>query len=177
MRHALALNEDRKAMTPEYLFPQFYKNQLLRRSFVQAWFLGAHIDMGGSAAKDGLALYPLQWILLESRSKGLVLEFDGSFQNRVSVDNPLNVVFPRHESHGKGADLWACKLKNFLLVQMQDLRKVHELHKYNQRYDIRLNRHHSLYWKREQRQPFTNDGELKGYCGYGSFLKLTAQIS
>lgn len=65
-RHALALNENGEAMSPEHDFPQFVKNhQLLKQTFVQAWFVGAHIDMGGSSAKDGLSLYPLQWMLIE----------------------------------------------------------------------------------------------------------------
>jgi uncharacterized protein (DUF2235 family) len=165
LRHALALNEDRKAMTPEYLFPEFHANRLLRRSFIQAWFLGAHIDLGGSAVKDGLSLYPLQWMLLESRAKGLVLAFDGSFQKRVYIDNPLSITFPKPPDEGHPT----MKLKNGLTVEMPDIRKVHDNEKYNNRYCIRLNRHHSLYWKRQERQPFTRYGLLEGYCGYGSF--------
>ncbi|KAL9032121.1 MAG: hypothetical protein Q9180_006687 [Flavoplaca navasiana] len=77
-RHALALNEDRKLMKPNYEYPDFGKTKigLLKRSFIQSWFVGAHIDMGGSSPKDGLALYPLQWMLVESQSQGLVLEFE-----------------------------------------------------------------------------------------------------
>ncbi|KAI9783460.1 MAG: hypothetical protein M1816_001384 [Peltula sp. TS41687] len=94
LRHALALNEQRTAMSPEHLFPPFERTAPRNRSIFQAWFVGAHGDMGGSEAKDGLSLYPLQWMLLESRSKGLVLEFDASFSKRIKIDNPLDVVFP-----------------------------------------------------------------------------------
>ncbi|KAI4252200.1 MAG: hypothetical protein L6R42_008072, partial [Xanthoria sp. 1 TBL-2021] len=61
-RHALALNEDRQLMKPNYEFPDFSgtKIGLLKRSFVQAWFVGAHIDMGGSSQNGGPALYLLQ---------------------------------------------------------------------------------------------------------------------
>lgn len=170
LRHTLALNEDRKAFTPEYLFPDFNRNQLRMRSFVQAWFLGAHIDMGGSAAKDGLSLYPLQWMLLESKSIGLVLEFDGSFRSRANIDNPLNVTFPKDESHGKGTDMWSCKVSNGLVVEMQDLRKVHDLPRYDGRYGIRLNKQNAVYWTKQSREPFNSDGEVQGCCRYGVYF-------
>ncbi|KAH9216224.1 hypothetical protein DL95DRAFT_460511 [Leptodontidium sp. 2 PMI_412] len=166
LRHALALNENRKDFMPECMYPEFGKDRLLKRSFLQMWFLGAHIDIGGSAANDGLSLYPLQWMLLESEAKGLVLEFDGSFASRAHIDNPLHVVFPDHELQGKGVDLWKCHAGNGVVVQMQDLRKVHNLVEYKQRYKIRLNKHRGVYWKRLSREPFNSNGELKGYCKY-----------
>lgn len=100
LRHALALNENRRAFTPEYYFPDYKRLPLARRSIVQAWFVGAYIDIGGSAAKDGLSLYPLQWVLIESCKKGLELESDGSFGNRAKIDDPLKLVFPSYESEG-----------------------------------------------------------------------------
>ena len=94
LRHALALDEDREAMTPEYTYPDVSR---IRgdRSIIQAWFAGAHIDMGGSAKKDGLSLYPLQWMLLESKMKGLDLEFSHDFDNRSRIDDPLRIRIPR----------------------------------------------------------------------------------
>ena len=100
LRHALVLNENREAMAPEYVFPDFGKthNQQTDRSMIQAWFAGAHIDMGGSAQQDGLSLYPLQWILLESQDKGLVLQFSKVRGDLpwAKIDDPLKVVFPTH---------------------------------------------------------------------------------
>lgn len=176
LRHALALNENRKDFSPEYLYPEFSLAKLRERSFVQAWFLGAHIDVGGSAANDGLSLYSLQWMFLESRSKGLSLDFDRSFSGRVHIDNPLNVVFPEHVLQGKGEDLWCCKAENGVVVEMQDLRKVHELAKYKQRYKVRLNKHHAAYWTRRSRDPFNTDGELEGYCEYGMIFPLVHNL-
>jgi len=121
--------------------------------------------MGGSAAKDGLSLYPLQWMLIESQSLGLILKFEGSFGNRAKIDNPLHVCFPRED--GKGADMWSCKVKNGLRVKMQDLRQIHELPKYNGRYGIHLNNQKSIYWTKQAREPFNSDGELSGYCSFG----------
>lgn len=81
------------------MFPEFRgtKAHLSDRSFVQAWFMGAQIDIGGSAKKYGLSLYPLQWMLTESRGKGLVLEFSAApiIRNKgAKIDNPLHVAFP-----------------------------------------------------------------------------------
>lgn len=126
--------------------------------------------MGGSSPKDGLALYPLQWMLLESKAKGLVLEFDGTFQNRGKIDNPLDVVFPKSRSDGNSQDLWCCKMKNGLTVEMQDLRRVHDPGNAGGRYMVHLNRRNRFYMKKEQRKPFDAEGNLNGYCGYGSYI-------
>lgn len=168
LRHALALNEDRRAFQPEYYFPDYKRLPLARRSIVQAWFVGAHIDVGGSAAKDGLALYPLQWMLIESRKKGLELEFDGSFGNRAKIDDPLKLVFPSYESEGKGANMSTFTVKNDLKIDMQDLRRVHGLPRYETRYAIHLNLSKRPWMRKEPRAAFNEDGTLKGYCEYGS---------
>lgn len=156
-------------MTPEYVFPHL-DDQIIRswnRSIIQAWFIGAHIDMGGSAKRDGLSLYPLQWMLLESQAKGLVLEFSVMFDHRVQIDNPLRVVFPESKSDGKGSETWTCTTENGVDVWMQDLRQVHELPKYKSRYAIQLNNHKSVFWPRKAREPFNTDGYLRGFCSFG----------
>ena len=167
LRHALALNEDRRAFKPEYCFPDYKRLSLVRRSIVQAWFVGAHIDVGGSAAKDGLALYPLQWMLIESHKKGLELEFDGSFGDRAKIDDPLKLVLPSSESEGKGADMSTFTIRNGVKVDMKDLRRVHKLLRYGSRYHIHLNLSKRLWMREEPRTAFEGDGRLKGYCEYG----------
>ena len=157
-------------MDPEYVFPSdgAPETELSKRSMIQAWFVGAHLDMGGSARKDGLALYPLQWILDESKSKGLVLEFSRVDHNWARIDDPLQVVFPRSESDGKGLDTWTFETENGVLVRMQDLHEVHESEAYKGRYSIRVNKRKEFYWLRQAREPFNNDtGEIKGYCPLG----------
>lgn len=158
-------------MTPEYVFPDYgnTRSRLSNRSIVQAWFCGAHIDMGGSAKKDGLSLYPLQWMLLESQSKGLILDFSTTF---TQIDDPLKVVFPKHEADGKGQDPWSCTTDNGIQVRMHDLRRVHELQKYGSRYAIDLNRQKAHLWPRKTRQPFNTDGSLRGYCSFGKTTVL-----
>lgn len=167
LRHALAINEDCRAFEPEYYFPDYNRLPLARRSIVQAWFVGAHIDIGGSAARDGLALYPLQWMLIESRKKGLALEFDGSFGDRAKIDDPLKLVFPSYESDGKGANMSTFTVENGLKIDLQDLRRVHELPKYGTRYKIHLNRSKRPWMPKELRAAFNVDGTLEGYCKYG----------
>lgn len=176
LRHALALNEDRRAFEPEYYFPDYNRLPLARRSIVQAWFVGAHIDIGGSAAKDGLALYPLQWMLIESRKKGLGLEFDGSFGGRAEIDDPLKLVFPSYESEGKGASTSMFTVKNDLKIDMQDIRRVHGLPRYGTRYAIHLNQSKRPWMRKEPRAAFNKDGTLNGYCEYGSVPRLFASV-
>ncbi|KAL8881229.1 MAG: hypothetical protein Q9192_007845 [Flavoplaca navasiana] len=166
-RHALALNEDRKLMKPNYEYPDFSQNiGLVKRSFVQSWFVGAHIDMGGSSQNDGLALYPLQWMLVESQSQGLLLEFEHLRHPWSGIDNPLRVVFPASEDDGKGRDIELFTTGNEICVQMQDLRKVHKLPAYRGRYTIKINSRNEIYWHREARKIFNVDEELRGYCGW-----------
>ena len=162
-------------MEPEYVFPDYNetKTRLSKRSIIQAWFIGAHIDIGGSEQKDGLALYPLQWILFESKSKGLVLEFSRFDHRRAQIDNPLHIVFPHSATETKDADTWTCTSKNGVEVCMQDLRKVHEPEVYKGRYCIKINRRKEFYWRRQARDPFTSTGDLMGYCTFG-VCRLTA---
>ena len=163
-RQALALNEDRRHMEPEYEFPNFDEawTTLSHRSFVQAWFVGAHIDMGGSEKKDGLALYPLQWILGESKSKGLVLEFQPV--PGAPIDNPLRVVLLQNESDGKDRNVWKCTTENGVNITMQDLREVNKPEAYGSRYDTKINSRKGALWPRKAREVFVNGGVLQGYC-------------
>jgi hypothetical protein len=168
-------------MEPEYVFPSYSASttELSKRSIIQAWFVGAHLDMGGSAKKDGLALYPLQWILDESKSKGLVLEFSQLDHHWARIDDPLQVVFPRSGSDGKNLDMWTFETENGVMVRMHDLHKVHECEAYNGRYGIKVNKRKELYWPRQAREPFDNDtGEVKGYCPFGmSYFKVFTKFS
>ncbi|KAK1638557.1 hypothetical protein BDP81DRAFT_316147, partial [Colletotrichum phormii] len=97
VRHALALNEERRA------FPllrietnnEYSAEGGAQGSHLKAWFVGAHADIGGGAVHDGLSLYPLQWMLIESRDQGLVLEHDPPDHLKGLIDNPLDLVFPK----------------------------------------------------------------------------------
>lgn len=148
---------------------QLTRSVLSQRAFLtSSRFLGAHLDIGGSAAKDGLSLYPLQWMLLESKAKGLELHFDGTFGGRAPIDDPTTVVFPQDDTDGKGKDMWSCAADNGVGVDIQDLRKVHELPKYGKRYSIHLNHDNAIFWIRNSREVFALSGELRGYCSFGT---------
>ena len=171
-RQALALNEDRRHMKPENESPNFDEawTTLSQRSFLQAWFVGAHIDMGGSEKKDGLALYPLQWILGESQSKGLVLEFHPVPE--APIDNPLRVVLLQSESDGKDRNTWRCTTKNGVNITMQDLREVNKPEAYGSRYDIKINSRKGAFWPRKAREIFGVGGKLHGYCEWSMTFSM-----
>ena len=127
LRHALAINENRSYMSPEVLDPELEPTIMDGRTFVQAWFLGAHADMGGATRHDGLSLYPLQWMLLESKDFGLVLEHDPPKALRGLIENPLTLVFPVHPNSVPAAQSQSMTIsyKNGIRVNMHDLRAVH----------------------------------------------------
>ena len=166
LRHALALHEDRRALAPEYIFPEeFYRTSLQEsgRSLVQAYFIGNHLDMGGTAKKAGLSLYPLQWMLLEARSCGLAIEFDGGARDLADTRNPLAVVFPKLTGKKKSGD-WSCTTANGIAVPMQDIRDVHE--QGHGDYIVKMNTGVGSIRAKKARMPFTVDGQLRGYCDW-----------
>ncbi|KAL8758512.1 MAG: hypothetical protein Q9199_001424 [Rusavskia elegans] len=122
--------------------------------------------MGGSSQKDGLALYPMQWMLAESQSQGLALEFEQLKSPCSGIDNPLRVVFPVRKKEGKGREMETFTTKNGINVQLHDLRKVHALPQYQGRYSIKINSLTQFYWAREARKIFNADEELRGYSGW-----------
>ena len=71
-RHALALNEEREEFKPETATPDINPASS-KHNILQAWFVGTHEDLGGANSKDGLSLYPLQWVLSEAEALGLTL--------------------------------------------------------------------------------------------------------
>lgn len=121
LRHAIALNENRDAMTPEYMYP--YSNDrtghLGQRTFVQAWFVGFHIDMGGSAANHGLLLYPLPWMLLECKKLWLCLGYE-TFSGRSTIINPLAIT----GIDNKDQVSFTFVTENGISVEMHDIREM-----------------------------------------------------
>jgi uncharacterized protein (DUF2235 family) len=191
-RHALALNEERDEFKPETMMPD-NDTCLLEHSSLQAWFVGTHQDLGGANSKDGLSLYPLQWILSEANASGLVLEFcpikleswgkDGS---KEFDDNPLKLIMPpqskRQETPSQQSET-SLTLENHIRVRIWDLCDVHETRQDD--FKVKLN---STYWGPAYRLLFTIeprrmfDGDaLIGYypnCMYvPALVNLTANSS
>lgn len=84
--------------------------------------------MGGGARCDGLPLYPLQWLLIESQHQGLVLQHN---PQRNLIEDPLALVFPSWKPSSPTNQvtntriLWEYQYANGIKVQMQDLRSSH----------------------------------------------------
>ncbi|KAI1433516.1 hypothetical protein GGR50DRAFT_688257 [Xylaria sp. CBS 124048] len=130
VRHAIALNETRSAFQPCLFGPlPALSPDLARRSIIEAWFIGSHADLGGGARDDGLSLYPLQWMLLEGRAHGLVLE--PSWDDQHLTEEPLGLVFPlvpdeKHPSKPhKPLDPWIFRYSNGIEIEMVDIRSSH----------------------------------------------------
>lgn len=161
LRHALALNEDRARFEPECLYPSLTEERpLQKRSILQSWFVGAHSDMGGSSEKDGLSLYPLQWMLIESRDAGLCLKFIGSIGGRANIENPLCLT----GLESAAQKLWSCETSNGVTLKMVDIRQIHSDHRH---YEIRINKSKASFWRRRKRSPFDEHGDLNGFSPFG----------
>jgi hypothetical protein len=70
-RHALALNEQRPLFNPDLWNSGADSPD---SSYLEAWFFGFHHDIGGGDDVQGLALWPLQWILHAASDCGLALD-------------------------------------------------------------------------------------------------------
>lgn len=122
-RQALAFNENRPHTNPDVASNPTTKD-LEGRSFVQAWFIGGHQDIIGGTVQDGLSLYPLQWLLIESMLLGLVVaRASGS-------ENPISLVFPQFtgavpDLHVADKVKWELEYTNKIQISMFDLQSQH----------------------------------------------------
>lgn len=171
LRHALALNETRSQLSLEaFDIPSIEEMQ--GRSFVQAWFMGSNQDLGGGAREDGLSLYPLQWILMESLRAGLILQSADDSQRRAyESENPLALAFPQYagtEPKLDGAEKieWQIFHSNGIQISMYDLQTLHgSAASEDQSHNIQINTSNSLY--NSQRKVFGSKG-LIGWCETGT---------
>ena len=154
-RHALAFNEVR---LPPELFGPPKPIEMGGRSFIEAWFAGAQQDLGGGSQHDGLSLYPLQWMILESMRAGLVFERD-------SKTKLLGLVFPQFAGGlpilgGEEKIEWQVGYKNGLQVSMFDLQSMHGEKSSSEDHTLRINAGSAIY--NRQRQTFSS-GRLVGW--------------
>ncbi|KAI1742854.1 hypothetical protein F4680DRAFT_445887 [Xylaria scruposa] len=166
-RHALAFND---TQTTPYVWKTPVDEEIQDRSFIQAWFMGFHVDVCGGLEHDGLSLFPLQWMLLESIKAGLVLTSDRSSNTITSL------VFPQFA--GGIPDLkaeekahWRIKYVNGIEVTLFDLQSV--------QVDAESGPDHSIQIKvgnnsqRNQRKIFSSDKSLIGWSlnsPYGNII-------
>jgi hypothetical protein len=93
VRHAMAIFERRAQFKLErFVDGTSTGSRGSNRTCQEAWFIGTHGNLGGACKEDGLALWPLQWILAEAQKFGLELRFTTSSGSRIK--NPSHLVFP-----------------------------------------------------------------------------------
>ncbi|OAG41002.1 hypothetical protein AYO21_04844 [Fonsecaea monophora] len=171
LRHALALNETRSQLSPEIFDPPSAPD-MTGRSFVQAWFMGSHQDLGGGAREDGLSLYPLQWLLIESMRAGLVLQPKQEDSVPAGKENPLSLAFPQYAGEvpkldGSEKIEWQIYHSNGIQVSLYDLQSLHgSAADDNQTHNLQINCSSSLY--NSSRKAFNSKGFI-GWCDGGSY--------
>lgn len=111
-RHALAIDEQRQAFSPELWREQEDDGDRLQ----QVWFAGVHSNVGGGYPKQGMALVALDWMMAEAQRKGLRF-----------VQRDLDYVEDRRDVHGKLYDSRA-GFGVYYRWQPRDLRKLSARH-------------------------------------------------
>ncbi|KAF2967283.1 hypothetical protein GQX73_g6346 [Xylaria multiplex] len=157
-RHALAFND---TQTTPCVWDTPEGEEIRDRSFIQAWFMGTHQDICGGSEHDGLSLFPLQWMLLESIRAGLVLKSD---RNSATI---MSLVFPQFAGGIPDLDAeekahWRIKYANGIEVTLFDLQSVHVDSKSGPDHSIRVKPGSSS--QKSQRKVFSSDKSLIGWA-------------
>ncbi|KAI1266036.1 hypothetical protein F5Y18DRAFT_35462 [Xylariaceae sp. FL1019] len=165
-RHALAFND---VQTTPYTWDTPPDDEMMNRSFIQAWFMGTHRDICGGSEHDGLSLYPFQWMLLESMKAGLVLRTDSGRTGILSLAFPqfagnLPTFADDEKAH------WRLKYINGIELSMFDLQSVDVKSKKASDHSVRFKTGGSA---RGMRKIFTSNSGLVGWTedhAYGSII-------
>lgn len=168
LRHALAMNETRTSRALQVFSPP-EEAEMATRSFIQAWFLGTHQDLCGVAAHDGLSLYPLQWIILESLHAGLSLL---SMESSTAADNPMALVFPQFAGSlptldGSEDIQWRLQFNNGIRLSMFDIQSSHAKRSASGLDIHSLKLDSDRYKHSPTRKIFGTDGNLLGWSDNG----------
>ncbi|KAF4970313.1 hypothetical protein FSARC_2633 [Fusarium sarcochroum] len=170
VRHALAINENRSNKAPE-IFTIPDDADMSSRSLIQSWFLGTHEDMCGGTSHDGISLYPLQWMVLESIYAGLNVLSMGDSK---ASDNPMALIFPQYAGNlppldGSEEIEWRLEYTNGLRTSMFDLQSSHAK-KSSTGIDVHSIKLDTDCFKRHaSRKAFDSEGALKGWCDIGPY--------
>jgi len=102
-RHALSIDEKRKAFHPKIWLPidGKHKNERMK----QVWFSGVHTDVGGGYSEDDLSNISLKWMIKESKAKGLLFK-DESEAYKNFIDSNPNVNGIMHNEGNKFPGCW-----------------------------------------------------------------------
>ncbi|KAK5064246.1 hypothetical protein LTR84_000079 [Exophiala bonariae] len=151
MRHAMGINETRSQLNPIFIETPSLE-ELGQSTLIQAWFIGGHQDLGGGSSEDGLSLYPLQWMILESIRAGVIFRFEEQKGSGSPMENPLALSLPHFAGEvptfrGEEKIEWQIQYANGLIVSLYDLQSVHGLSTdaKDQTHSIRINQTSSLY--------------------------------
>lgn len=173
LRHAMALNEDSADLVA---VPLSRDNS--ERSLIQAWFVGSNEDVCGGPQHDGLSLYPLQWMLIESIKAGLALR---SLGTAGATEDPLALVFPKSATRlpsfdGRDNDEWRSKYVNGIELSMFDLQPTHVMSRTagKSSHVVQMRGEGSFY--SHPRKVFNTKG-LIGWSEKGEFLTASANSS
>lgn len=169
LRHALAINEARSQYNPEFIEnPPFAQAKV--SSFIQAWFVGTHQDLQGGSPQDGLSLYALQWMILESIKCGLCVGFDSS-RSPTAMENPLSLTFPHYGGDPPMLDHeekveWQINYTNGIQALLFDLQSVHGLQSSpnDQSHGLQINS--SKYFYNNPRKMFASKNVLGGKSSF-----------
>ncbi|KAH7253297.1 hypothetical protein B0J15DRAFT_526615 [Fusarium solani] len=170
LRHALAINETRTSRALQ-AFSAPEEAEMATRSFIQAWFLGTHDDLIGGTAHDGLSLYPLQWIILESLYAGLSLL---STESSTAADNPMSLVFPQFAGNlptldGSEDIQWRLQFANGIRLSMFDIQSSHGKRSASGLDVHSLKLDSDRYKHSPTRKIFGTDGKLLGWSDNGPY--------
>jgi hypothetical protein len=169
LRHALAINEMKSQLGAEVIETPSAKD-MEGRSFVQAWFVGSHHDLGGGAFEDGLSLYPLQWLLIESIRAGLVLQSPDETSQARSRTGLLSLAFPQYAGGLPKLEEsekieWQMSYSNGIKVSFYDLQSLHGTSSdTDQAHSVQINSSNPLY--SNPPKVFNSKG-LIGWCDDG----------
>jgi hypothetical protein len=150
LRHAVAINENRTQLMAE-VFETPAAKDMEGRSFIQAWFVGSHQDLGGGAREDGLSLYPLQWLIIESMRCGLVLKPSDEKSPISTRSSVFRLAFPQYVGDLPKLEEsekieWQLLHSNGIQVSMFDLQSMHGSADNNdQAHNIQINESNVLY--------------------------------
>ena len=119
--HAVSIHETMQKLEPDILQSTLSHGHY---DFVEAWFVGAHVDVVGGAAHDGLSLYSLQWILIEARACGLAFVEGDSVESQDTGNRTMQLALPT----AAASNPWNFRYVNGINIVMYDIRVSHGEH-------------------------------------------------
>ena len=119
--------------------------------------------------RDGLALYPCQWLLSEARDVGLHLGFTPvtystlSIKEKPTVDSPLELCFPAAQAEVNGFAAKLITSTNGMSMKMRDLETTHT----RSGYDSQITQRKSFWSVSSAPRDVFADDKLIGYIESG----------